>query len=614
MKILIHSAWGIQPDFVGGTERFILDLAKGFQKKGAEVFIVCSNLQEEIEIEGVRVIGIIPKKYKRLIIKYGYANEKFFKQEIICEPFSIDSIKRFSQYVSQQLESFDVDVVILNSFLYSAFLNNSLPLNKMIVINHESPKELLNYWGNNAFEILVKTIKLKSSTLRKIKILAVPSKYYARLFSRTFNLQVIPIPLGINTEKFSKYTLDKKLRTKYCSKYETLILLPARFDIKQKGHDIALRALSVVKKKNYRFKVIFTGYDQEAYSQNKKILDKLLKKYDLKNEVILTKFKNILEAFSICDFVISPERFASYGIAISESLALGIPTIVSPIPSYKEITEGYKHAYVTKKNSSEYLEKEIISLMENKFKNNPIEGKRFRENNDFQKCVDIYYLKCKSLHLKGIIFDMDGVIVNSEYHWEHAEGQYLKSLIPSWNKYKQTKIIGFGQKDLYNYLNLIYNLQVPRKDFFNEYNSMAKEIYLKKVVLSPYFKKLINKAKTSKIILGLASSSSRLWINMVLSRFKLGDFNYSISAEEINGASKPSPEIYLNTLKKLNLNQNSCIVIEDSKNGVISAKNAGLYCIGYRNGYNDSQDFSSADIIIQDFSELLEGKLKIFVE
>jgi beta-phosphoglucomutase-like phosphatase (HAD superfamily) len=91
----------------------------------------------------------------------------------------------------------------------------------------------------------------------------------------------------------------------------------------------------------------------------------------------------------------------------------------------------------------------------------------------------------------------------------------------------------------------------------------------------------------------------------VLQRFDLLEsFKVVVSADELEGNGKPSPAIYLLTAKRLGVSPDRCIAIEDSKNGVLSAKNAGMFCIGFRNGFNDEQDLSRADMVIQRFVEL----------
>ena len=107
--------------------------------------------------------------------------------------------------------------------------------------------------------------------------------------------------------------------------------------------------------------------------------------------------------------------------------------------------------------------------------------------------------------------------------------------------------------------------------------------------------------------LALVSSAPHDWINIVVNRFKIKSFFKAIiSADDVNGVGKPNPAIYQLAVKRLNANKLKTLTIEDSEKGVLSAKQAGISCVGFRNGYNQNQDLSKADFIISNFEELKE--------
>ena len=207
--------------------------------------------------------------------------------------------------------------------------------------------------------------------------------------------------------------------------------------------------------------------------------------------------------------------------------------------------------------------------------------------------------------MDAVIFDMDGVIVDSELHWKTVEGYFLQSVIPTWSSSDQSRIIGIGVHDLYALLSSEYGLQKTEEQFLELYQEMASEIYGQKVSLLEGFSDLLATLKKHHIPVALASSSPKTWIDIVLQRFHLLEsFKVVVSADELEGDGKPSPAIYLLTAKRLGVSPDRCMAIEDSKNGVLSAKNAGMFCIGFRNGFNDEQDLSRADRIIHRFDEL----------
>jgi beta-phosphoglucomutase-like phosphatase (HAD superfamily) len=91
----------------------------------------------------------------------------------------------------------------------------------------------------------------------------------------------------------------------------------------------------------------------------------------------------------------------------------------------------------------------------------------------------------------------------------------------------------------------------------------------------------------------------------VLHRFGLADsFQVVVSAEEVKGKGKPSLAIYLLTAQRLGVPPARCIAVEDSANGVLAAKQARMLCIALRNGFNEEQDLSQADLVIHSLAEL----------
>jgi HAD superfamily hydrolase (TIGR01509 family) len=207
--------------------------------------------------------------------------------------------------------------------------------------------------------------------------------------------------------------------------------------------------------------------------------------------------------------------------------------------------------------------------------------------------------------LQAVIFDMDGVIVDSERHWKSLEGHFLQSIIPGWTAADQGKIIGLSVHDLYRMLVDDYGLRHNEQDFLELYHEMARDIYGRKTSLLEGFEESLSLLLGTNVKVALASSSPMSWIDIVLDRFDLREkFDIVVSADELQGEGKPSPAIYLLTARRLAAQPEKCVVIEDSKNGALSAKRAGMYCVGIRNGFNDEQDLSAADMIINSFDKL----------
>jgi len=368
MKLAIHCSWPIESGTIGGTERFVLNLAKGLNKKEIETYIIAANRKSELEVEGVKVFGKLPTWVKKPV------NEHFYKRYIIGDKFTMRSIERFSQFVAEQLSFFNYDLLQVNAFLYGINLKTKV---KTIVTNHENPDEFDNYWGTGAFAVFKEYVKNIDCSHRLI----VPSRYYSNLFSQEFNKKVEPIPLGIDLIDFPIKTRKKKTRLN--------ILFPARFSIMQKGQDIAVEALRILKEQGIEFSCTFSGYDMDTYPDDIKIIQRKISEYNLEENVHLKKYDDMLNAYYLHNMVLSCEKYCSFGLSISESLALGMQTILPSIPTYLEIALGYSHAHFFNIDSIDDLVKTIISA-----KDSPVEIDdiyRFRQKNNFNNAIEKYY-------------------------------------------------------------------------------------------------------------------------------------------------------------------------------------------------------------------------------
>ncbi len=384
MRICLHTIWEINEKYIGGTERFLINLSKELLAFGYQPFIVCSSKQEEIFVEGIQVLGRFGKDNR--LSKYPYFSSALIKNEIIGDSFTIDSIKRLSEYVDSQLDGIDADVFHLNSFISAAFVDLK---KKIVVTNHENDKEYDWYWGNGFFDFFKQLVAKQATNIHQIENLYCPSDYYANFFSKEFDLPIKAIHLGVPLIDFKYSPKENSLKQEYSfDTGEALILLPSRFQPFQKGHDIALKAGAILKEKGISFKMIFTGVKRssEKYLTN---FDELVKELNLQKHVKVITFPDINEAYRNIDIIISPERYCSYGLSISEALSLGIPTVLSDIPTYTEIASKYKHAYFFKSESSQDMADKLMHVIAGTTRNRK-EAIKFRKDYDLRSCAKAY--------------------------------------------------------------------------------------------------------------------------------------------------------------------------------------------------------------------------------
>jgi len=214
--------------------------------------------------------------------------------------------------------------------------------------------------------------------------------------------------------------------------------------------------------------------------------------------------------------------------------------------------------------------------------------------------------------MEAVIFDMDGVLVDSELQWRRVESSFLQKLVPTWSEQDQNGIIGMSIHDVYSNLQKKYGISLSKEEYIDQYKELSEKVYGEWSNLLPGALELLTSVLDARIPCALASSSPRSWIEIVLKRFALSKyFREVVSGDDVVGKGKPSPEIFLLTAKKLGLKPAKIVVIEDSEKGVRAALSAEMSCVGLRNGFNDEQDISSANLVVTSLSDLSIERLKV---
>ncbi len=212
--------------------------------------------------------------------------------------------------------------------------------------------------------------------------------------------------------------------------------------------------------------------------------------------------------------------------------------------------------------------------------------------------------------MRAVIFDMDGVIVDSEAQWKELEAKWFRELAPGWTAQHDERAVGLGVEDLHRFFVKEFGIELSKRDFLDHCDLTAKKVYEQRVECSEGFLDLARELKHKGVKTAIASSSPAHWIKMVVDRFALSPLlDAVVSADDVGGRTKPFPDIYLEAAARLAVPTVECLAIEDSAIGALAAKRAGMKVAAFRNGANDGQDLSIADFELGGFSGLSLEKL-----
>ena len=208
---------------------------------------------------------------------------------------------------------------------------------------------------------------------------------------------------------------------------------------------------------------------------------------------------------------------------------------------------------------------------------------------------------------RSVIFDMDGVIIDSEPLWEKAEKLLLSTKGLQYDPSYRDRILGLNQFDAADLLIKHFSLEESREQIINERLDILLDIYEDELVLKKDIVRLFNKIIDQNVKIGLASSSPCRVVEYVVQKIGLDTyFSTIVNGDSVN-KGKPHPDIYLLAADNLGTSTSHCIAIEDSVNGVKSAKNAGMYCIAVPDSRIELSKFHMADELEKEISYLLKN-------
>ena len=179
--------------------------------------------------------------------------------------------------------------------------------------------------------------------------------------------------------------------------------------------------------------------------------------------------------------------------------------------------------------------------------------------------------------IKAVIFDMDGVIIDSEPIWRQAEKEVFSTVNIALLEEDCKKTMGYKIDEVVDYWHQLFPWQSPSKaEIKDNIIDRVIELIQQKGAAMAGLEHAISLIKSHNLKLAIASSSANRIIEAVVAKLKLKDvFDICCSAENENWG-KPHPAVFITTASRLNVNPEHCLVIEDSAHGVIAARAAKM--------------------------------------
>jgi HAD superfamily hydrolase (TIGR01509 family) len=212
--------------------------------------------------------------------------------------------------------------------------------------------------------------------------------------------------------------------------------------------------------------------------------------------------------------------------------------------------------------------------------------------------------------IEAVVFDMDGVLIDSEPVWERVRRGFVADRGGRWPADAQDRMMGMSTAEWSAYISADFGIGLtPRQVAEQVITAMAAE-YEKHLPLLPGAIEAV-RSLSGQWPLAVASSSPRSLIETVLSAADLGSaFAAVVSSEEVP-RGKPAPDVYLAAAGRLSVSANSCAAIEDSSNGLRSAAAAGFTVIAIpRPEYPPAPDaLAQARLVLSSLTDLTADKL-----
>jgi HAD superfamily hydrolase (TIGR01509 family) len=217
-------------------------------------------------------------------------------------------------------------------------------------------------------------------------------------------------------------------------------------------------------------------------------------------------------------------------------------------------------------------------------------------------------------NVKAVLFDLDGTLIDSMSVWKTIDIKFLGDYGLELPGDLQNSIEGMSFTETAYYFKERFQFKESVEEIKNIWNKMAYKEYTTTIPLKDGVINLLHHLKENGIKMGISTSNSKELVQGVLCAKKISHFFDTVLTSCEVKKGKPSPDIYLKTAEKLNVNPEDCLVFEDIPMGILAGKNANMKVCTIYDDFSKDQDLKKrnlADYYINTFHEVLEGTYEV---
>ena len=208
--------------------------------------------------------------------------------------------------------------------------------------------------------------------------------------------------------------------------------------------------------------------------------------------------------------------------------------------------------------------------------------------------------------LRAVIFDLDGVLADSEPWWNKIDAKLLAEYGVDYHGEYHREVLGVSYRLAVEFYKTKFGISVPTEELVKRRGEIATEFFANRVGLFPNAKRVLEELRQMKLKLAVATSSVGASARPFLDRHWIAQFfDVIITGDEIE-RGKPEPDIYMCAAEKLGVVADDCLVIEDSLSGIAAAKAAHMRvaAIPDRRFVDPREYDKEADYLLNDLSEI----------